>query len=125
MTIYYDRSSLLSHLCAWLSLVPQAILLVYLTLIYSRREYATISLLSGQLVNELFNFLLKSIIKQSRPTDHLGKGYGMPSSHAQFMCFWAGAVVAWTYRQRYYNKYEQILRIIFAHLLAIAVCYSR
>ena len=51
----------------------------------------------GQLACEALNFLLKRLIKEDRPssshaTTPLGKGYGMPSSHAQFAWFWAVAV---------------------------------
>jgi dolichyldiphosphatase len=49
---------------------------------------------AGQLACEGFNFALKRLIKEDRPprmTAH-GKGYGMPSSHAQFAFFWAVAV---------------------------------
>jgi dolichyldiphosphatase len=47
---------------------------------------------AGQLGCEAVNFVLKRIIKEERPR-HVhragGKGYGMPSSHAQFAFFWA------------------------------------
>ena len=41
---------------------------------------------------EALNFSLKRLIKQERPKQMNGKGYGMPSSHAQFVSFWAVAV---------------------------------
>ena len=46
---------------------------------------------TGQLACEAFNFALKRLIKEERPRGQmtLGKGYGMPSSHAQFVAFWA------------------------------------
>ena len=47
----------------------------------------------GQMASEALNFILKRIIKQERPKQMTGKGYGMPSSHAQFVSFWALAVV--------------------------------
>ncbi|KAL1845929.1 hypothetical protein VTK73DRAFT_393 [Phialemonium thermophilum] len=48
---------------------------------------------AGQLACEAFNLALKRIIKEERPPHLLGsKGYGMPSSHAQFSFFWAVAV---------------------------------
>ena len=46
----------------------------------------------GQLSCEALNFLLKRLIKQERPKQMNGKGYGMPSSHAQFVSFWAVAL---------------------------------
>lgn len=43
----------------------------------------------GQLACEVINFILKRIIREERPKVHTGKGYGMPSSHAQFVSFFA------------------------------------
>ncbi|KAJ2844176.1 hypothetical protein GGI22_006967, partial [Coemansia erecta] len=57
------------------------------TIVLSRRETAGILLLAGQLTNEGFNLVLKGCIQQERPNLHLGDGYGMPSSHSQFMAF--------------------------------------
>lgn len=49
---------------------------------------------AGQLGCEAVNFALKRIIKEERPSriHRTGKGYGMPSSHAQFVAFWAVAM---------------------------------
>lgn len=49
---------------------------------------------AGQLACEAVNFALKRIIKEERPLriHKTGKGYGMPSSHAQFVAFWAVAM---------------------------------
>lgn len=49
---------------------------------------------AGQLGCEAVNFVLKRLIKEERPLriHRTGKGYGMPSSHAQFVTFWAVAV---------------------------------
>lgn len=49
---------------------------------------------AGQLACEAVNFALKRIIKEERPQriHRTGKGYGMPSSHAQFVAFWAVAM---------------------------------
>lgn len=50
---------------------------------------------AGQLGCEALNFVLKRLIKEERPflMHTTGtKGYGMPSSHAQFSFFWAVAV---------------------------------
>jgi dolichyldiphosphatase len=42
---------------------------------------------AGQMACEGANFLLKRYIKEERPRTMHGKGYGMPSSHAQFVTF--------------------------------------
>lgn len=84
----------ISLLCAWLALVPQALCVVYATLIWSTREAEVILMFAGQLVCEAANFALKRLIKEERPAriHATGKGYGMPSSHAQFAFFWAVAL---------------------------------
>ena len=38
---------------------------------------------------EAMNFSLKRLLKQERPPQMHGKGYGMPSSHAQFVTFFS------------------------------------
>jgi len=42
---------------------------------------------AGQMGCEAANWLLKRYIKEERPRTMHGKGYGMPSSHAQFVAF--------------------------------------
>lgn len=44
---------------------------------------------AGQMACEALNFLLKRILKEERPKQMHGKGYGMPSSHAQFVAFFS------------------------------------
>lgn len=92
--VYYDPNDPVSYLCAWLALVPQALCVVYVTLIWSTREAEVALMFAGQLGCEAVNFVLKRLIKEERPLriHRTGKGYGMPSSHAQFVTFWAVAV---------------------------------
>ena len=65
-----------------------------MTLIWSSREAEVALMFAGQLGCEAVNFLLKRLIKEERPLriHKTGKGYGMPSSHAQFVAFWAVAM---------------------------------
>ncbi|TPX09653.1 uncharacterized protein E0L32_009126 [Thyridium curvatum] len=93
--VYYDPSDPVSYLCAWLALVPQALCIVYATLIWSSREAEVALMFAGQLACEAANFALKRLIKEERPAHRAAlshKGYGMPSSHAQFVAFWAVAL---------------------------------
>lgn len=89
-----DPEDNISYLCAWLALVPQALCIVYVTLIWSTREAEVALMFAGQLACEAANFVLKRLIKEERPSriHRTGKGYGMPSSHAQFVAFWAVAM---------------------------------
>lgn len=79
----------MSLLCAYLALLPQALCVVYATLIFSTREAEIALAFTGQLACEALNFALKRLIKEERPRRIHGKGYGMPSSHAQFVAFWS------------------------------------
>jgi dolichyldiphosphatase len=74
---------------------------VYATLLWSTREAEVLLMFAGQLACEGVNFALKRLIKEERPRVLLhhggggaavGRGYGMPSSHAQFAVFWAVAL---------------------------------
>jgi dolichyldiphosphatase len=75
-------------------LTPQVLCVVYVTLLWSTREAEVVLLFVGQMACEAANFLLKRIIREERPARIAlhGKGYGMPSSHAQFVSFWAVAL---------------------------------
>jgi dolichyldiphosphatase len=65
---------------------------VYATLIWSTREVEIMLMFAGQMVSEALNFALKRLIKEERPKQMNGKGYGMPSSHAQFVGFFSVAL---------------------------------
>jgi len=106
--VYYNPLDYLSLASAFLALTPQALMVIYVTLIYARREIEVVLMFAGQLLCELANFILKRAIREARPPgislgppfffcgwltfraiEILGEGYGMPSSHAQFMAFFA------------------------------------
>jgi dolichyldiphosphatase len=104
--VHYNPADRLSFLCAWLALVPQALCVVYATLIWSSREVEIAAMFAGQMACEALNWVLKRYIKEERPRgphphppppcllsltspEMHGKGYGMPSSHAQFVSFFS------------------------------------
>lgn len=93
--VHYDPSSRISYACAWLALVPQALCITYASLIWSTREIEILVMFAGQLGCEGLNWLLKRWIREERPTQMLGKGYGMPSSHAQFAAYFAVYLGLW------------------------------
>ncbi|CZR60301.1 related to CAX4 protein [Phialocephala subalpina] len=87
--VHYDPNDPVSYFCAWLALVPQGLCVMYVTLIWSTREIEILLMFAGQMACEALNFLLKRILKEERPKRMHGKGYGMPSSHAQFVAFFS------------------------------------
>ncbi|KAJ2376211.1 hypothetical protein IW150_002115 [Coemansia sp. RSA 2607] len=85
----YQQGDHIGLALAFSSLTPIFLIVVETTIVLSRREIIGIMFLLGQLLNEAFNLALKLAIRESRPNPHLGDGYGMPSSHSQFMGFFA------------------------------------
>ncbi|KIV92864.1 hypothetical protein PV10_04128 [Exophiala mesophila] len=87
--VRYNPDDPISYLSAWLALVPQGLCVVYVTLIWATREVEVLLMFAGQLACEALNFGLKRLIREERPRQMFGKGYGMPSSHAQFVAFFS------------------------------------
>ncbi|KAI9831994.1 MAG: hypothetical protein M1826_002723 [Phylliscum demangeonii] len=97
--VLYTPDDALSYACAWLALVPQGLCVVYASLIWSTREAEIILMFMGQMACEAFNWMLKRYIKAERPRQMNGKGYGMPSSHAQFVAFFAVSLALFLLRR--------------------------
>ncbi|KAI9813831.1 MAG: hypothetical protein M1827_003621 [Pycnora praestabilis] len=87
--VHYNPHDPISYICAWLALVPQGLCVVYATLIWSTREVEIIMMFAGQMACEALNWGLKRYIKEERPKQMNGRGYGMPSSHAQFVAYFS------------------------------------
>ncbi|EPS40680.1 hypothetical protein H072_5482 [Dactylellina haptotyla CBS 200.50] len=124
--VSYDPSDPVSLVAAYLSLIPQGLMIVYAVLIFSHRELEIILALTGQLGCEAVNFILKRLIKESRPTNLKGKGYGMPSSHTQFMFFFATYISLWiAVRNRFLPKFVKLVLPVGLFALAAGVANSR
>jgi dolichyldiphosphatase len=65
--VFYNPSDPLSLVSAFLALIPQALMVIYVTLLYARREVDVLLMLAGQLGSEVSNLVLKRIIKEERP----------------------------------------------------------
>jgi dolichyldiphosphatase len=110
--VHYDPNDLVSYGCAYLALVPQGLVIVYAALIWSTREIEILLMFAGQMACEALNFLVKRGMKEERPSSMCissskyraktdqglmfpynieihGTGYGMPSSHAQFVAYFS------------------------------------
>ncbi|KAF3902335.1 Dolichyldiphosphatase [Arthrobotrys entomopaga] len=124
--VSYDPSDPVSLVAAYLSLIPQALMIVYTVLIFSNRELEIILACAGQLGCEAVNYILKRVIKEARPTNLKGKGYGMPSSHTQFMFFFATYISLWlALRNRFLPKHIKLLLLPALFTLATSVASSR
>jgi hypothetical protein len=56
-----------SYLSALLALIPQALCVIYVTLIWASREVEVLLMFAGQMLSEALNFTLKRIILEERP----------------------------------------------------------
>ncbi|TPX66072.1 hypothetical protein SpCBS45565_g04718 [Spizellomyces sp. 'palustris'] len=124
--VEFDPNDPYGQLMGYASLVPIALLVSYCTLIAFRRDLATCLMFLGQLVNEAVNYAAKKIIKEARPTEYLGKGYGMPSSHSQFVAFFAIYITIYSFKRLNFRHTAWKL-LISATVFALAglVAYSR
>ncbi|RMZ79101.1 hypothetical protein DV738_g3478, partial [Chaetothyriales sp. CBS 135597] len=87
--VVYNPSDRLSYVSAWLALAPQVLCIMYVTLIWASREAEITLMFAGQMGCEALNWVLKRLIREQRPKQIVGKGYGMPSSHSQFVAFFS------------------------------------
>ncbi|KAJ1924854.1 hypothetical protein IWQ60_004932 [Tieghemiomyces parasiticus] len=121
--VQYTDQDHLGMVMSYATLAPLAIICAYGTWLASRRELSVILMGAGQIFNEIINTVLKRAISQARPTGFLGKGYGMPSSHAQFMAFFVVyAVLHLTHFRQ--NIWKHLLAVGLT-LAGITVAYSR
>ena len=66
--VYYNADDPISQACAFLALVPQGLMIVYVSLIWSTREIEVLLMFAGQMGCEALNWLLKRYIKEERPS---------------------------------------------------------
>lgn len=95
--VEYPQGDWMGKFLAVASLSPFGILSGFVALILFRRDLHTIAFFVGTMLNEVLNQVLKHTICEARPlqrTAHaLYTEYGMPSSHSQFMWFFATYVI--------------------------------
>ncbi|KAF9184649.1 hypothetical protein BGZ50_003562 [Haplosporangium sp. Z 11] len=96
--VQFSANDNYSKVFAHLTLSPLAITCGYIAVLLTTRDLTVVIMLAGQLLNECINHVLKRLVKQARPTEYLGNGYGMPSSHSQFMSYFATYMVILMYR---------------------------
>ncbi|EGO22467.1 hypothetical protein SERLADRAFT_362704 [Serpula lacrymans var. lacrymans S7.9] len=130
--VLYDASSNLSLVLALLTLSPILLMPAYAVLAVQTRELTIINMWAGQLLSEALNLVLKRTIKQERPVDSMS-GYGFPSSHSQYMGFFAAFLTCHLYyRHRFsptgWTFLDQLWRfLVYFGIMAwsIVVAYSR
>ncbi|ESK96462.1 pap2 domain protein [Moniliophthora roreri MCA 2997] len=131
--VLYDDNSLLSLLLALVTLSPVLLMASYAALAVQTRELLIIVMWAGQFANEGFNYVLKHIIRQDRPNDLVGNGYGFPSSHSQYMGFFSTFLICHLYyRHRFTSTGYPLVDILWRFMIyvgliswALGVAYSR
>ncbi|KAG8759198.1 hypothetical protein FRC14_006443 [Serendipita sp. 396] len=133
--VLYDPASNLGLALALVTLSPILLMACYGALSVVTRDLLIINMWIGQFGCEGFNYVLKHVIKEERPaTLHpSGGGYGFPSSHSQFMGYFAAFMVLHLHlHHRFATTGIVLLDTLFALAvrgaivsLALAVCYSR
>lgn len=66
--VYYNPTDFISTICAYLALVPQALVITYAALIWSTREIEILLMFAGQMACEALNWLMKRWLKEQRPS---------------------------------------------------------
>ncbi|CAM9213144.1 unnamed protein product [Lampetra planeri] len=134
--VEFPPGDMLGKALAWCSLAPIFIVFGFVTLIAFKRELHTIAFMCGLLVNEGLNWVIKHVIREPRPNrdcrEALFTEYGMPSSHAQFVWFFAVYSFLFLYFRMHHTTNARCVDLLWRHvlsvallLLAICVTYSR
>lgn len=84
--VRYDPRDIVSYISAHLALVPQALVIAYVSLIWGTREIEILLMFAGQMGCEAFNWLLKRYIKEERPTRMFIPLYIMPMFSGVVLC---------------------------------------
>ncbi|XP_065164373.1 dolichyldiphosphatase 1-like isoform X2 [Atheta coriaria] len=132
--VEYPKGDTVGKLLALISLAPFGIGAGFVTLILFRRDLHTITFFLGTLVSEGLNYFLKHTIQEPRPMTRSSEynEYGMPSSHAQFVWFFATYVIYFVFIRLHHlnnntiiENVSKFLIISSSVLMAVIVCFSR
>jgi dolichyldiphosphatase len=127
--VYNKNDKYIGFIMSLFTLLPVFLVVMYVTLVVSRRNLHTMYVFVFQLVNEVLNFLLKNYFKQQRPDSSTKTDdYGFPSNHSQFVTFFA---VYWSFyfifrnNAQFTNKLYTIFMVSAISIGCGITCYSR
>ncbi|XP_060517018.1 dolichyldiphosphatase 1-like [Cylas formicarius] len=132
--VEYPKGDILGKILAVISLAPFGIGSGFIALILFRRDLHTITFFLGTLCSEFVNHCLKHLICEKRPLrrEDVYVEYGMPSSHAQFVWFFATYIIYFVVIRLHHMNNNTIIENVSKFfilssslLLAIVVCISR
>ncbi|OVA18134.1 Phosphatidic acid phosphatase type 2/haloperoxidase [Macleaya cordata] len=129
--VRYQRGDQLGHFLAWVSLIPVFISLGgFVSHFLFRRELQGIFFALGLIISQFINELVKKSVQQSRPETcailETCDSHGWPSSHSQYMFFFAIYFTLLTYKGIGLSGGRQKLIVGFVPWpLAFLTMYSR
>jgi len=132
--VEYPKGDIIGKFLAFISLAPFGIGAGFVALILFRRDLHTITFFLGTLCSETVNYGLKYLICEKRPLrrEDVYVEYGMPSSHAQFVSFFATYIIYFVFIRLHHmnnntiiENISKILIISSSMVVAVLVCISR
>lgn len=94
-------------------MTPILLMASYAALAVMSREYLILAMWAGQFAGEALNLVIKHLIKQERPIDSIGSGYGFPSSHSQYMAYFCTFLMLHLYfRHRFSSTGSKAVDVI-------------
>lgn len=125
--VEYEEGDLFGFFLCLFSLLPNFLIVMYVTLICSQRNLHTVFALIGQLLNEGVNYILKyHMFSQKRPVGTDRQDPGMPSNHSQFIFFFCSYWIFYFFSEpRFQERIYTWLMIIAIAAGSMITCYSR
>jgi dolichyldiphosphatase len=126
--VQYSQGDLVGKVLGYITLLPIAIIVGFVTLIIFNRNLKTFYYFVGLLLNEAINFSLKRVIREPRPSDLLGDGtFGMPSSHSQLAWYFVTFAIIHVYIYNAPLKLAGLENLLIPGLTIMAggISYSR
>ncbi|XP_050382022.1 lipid phosphate phosphatase gamma [Argentina anserina] len=129
--VRYEKGDLLGHFLAWISLIPVFISLGgFVSHFIFRRELQGMFFAIGLIISQLINELIKDFFQQARPATcallEMCDSHGWPSSHSQYMFFFAVYFTLLTYKGIGLRDTNNKLAVIFLPwCLALLTMWSR
>ncbi|OIT01305.1 PREDICTED: lipid phosphate phosphatase gamma, chloroplastic [Nicotiana attenuata] len=129
--VRYQKGDQLGHFLAWVSLVPVFISLGgFISHFIFRRELQGMFFAIGLLISQFINEIIKKSFQQARPETcallEVCDSHGWPSSHSQYMFFFAVYITLLTYRKLGLicrNQLWVVLLLVWP--MAVLTLYSR
>lgn len=130
--VRYQKGDQLGHFLAWVSLIPVFISLGgFVSHFIFRRELQGMFFALGLIVSQFINELIKRSVEQARPETcallEMCDSHGWPSSHSQYMFFFAIYFTLLTYKgiALWNGKNKWIVGHFLPWSLAVLTMYSR